>query len=194
MLQEIAINQSNFPALAQTADAAASPAAGSGSWHALWTHSHCEQQVHDQLAQKGFRVVYPTVDVWSRRRGVQRLIPAPMFPSYLFIRHEIDKAAYVEISKVKGLVCVLGERWDRLTTIPDEEMRAIEQVTAARQPVLPYPYLQQGQRARIIAGPLAGVEGILVEAKPRQGLLVLSVHLLQRSIAVAVDGTDVVPA
>ena len=53
-------------------------------------------------------------------------------------------------------------------------MQAIEQVTAARQPVLPYPYLKEGQRARIIGGPLAGVEGILVETKPQQGLLVLS--------------------
>lgn len=194
MLQEIPIGQSNFQPLTRTPNPAAVPTAGSESWYALWTHSHCEQLVHDQLAQKGFRVVYPTVDVWSRRRGVQRLIPAPMFPSYLFVRHDMDKAAYIEISKVKGLVCVLGERWDRLTQIPAEEMVAIERVTAARQPVLPYPYLKEGQRARIIAGPLAGVEGILVEAKPKQGLLVLSVHLLHRSIAVAVDGTDVVPA
>lgn len=192
MLQEIPI--SNFHAGTRTPDAAPAPAAGTGPWFALWTHSHCEQLVHDQLAQKGFCVVYPTVDVWSRRRGVQRLVKAPMFPSYLFLRHDMDKAAYIEVCKVKGLVCVLGERWDRLTEIPDEEMQAIEKVTAARQPVLPYPYLKEGQRARIIAGPLAGVEGILVEARPRQGLLVLSVHLLHRSIAVAVDGTDVVPA
>jgi transcription termination/antitermination protein NusG len=194
LLQETPISISNFHAGTCPAGAVAAPTAATGSWYALWTHSHCEQLVHDQLAQKGFCVVYPTIDVWSRRRGIQRLIPAPMFPSYLFVRHDIDKAAYIEISKVKGLVCVLGERWDRLTEIPAEEMQAIERVTVARQPVLPYPYLKEGQRARIIAGPLAGVEGILVETRPKQGLLVLSVHLLHRSIAVAVDGTDVVPA
>jgi transcription antitermination factor NusG len=98
------------------------------------------------------------------------------------------------VSKVRGLVRVLGERWDRLTAIPEEEMQAIQQVTAARQPVLPFPYLKEGQRARITGGPLAGVEGILVEARPRQGLLVLSLHFLQRSVAVVVDGTDVAPA
>jgi hypothetical protein len=38
------------------------------------------------------------------------------------------------------------------------------------------------------------VEGILVESRPERGLLVLSVHLLQRSVAVTVDGTEVVPA
>jgi transcription antitermination factor NusG len=168
--------------------------AGVESWYALWTHSHCEQLVFDQLVLKGFCAVLPTVDVWSRRRGVRRLVAAPMFPSYLFVRGTIDKSAYIEISKARGLVCMLGERWDRLTTIPDDEMVAIERVSAARQPVMPYPYLKEGQRARITSGPLVGVEGILVESKPEQGLLVLSLHLLHRSVAVVVDGCDVVPA
>ena len=187
MLQELAVFESDLstPALASTE---------SGSWYALWTNSHCEQLVYDQLAQKGFNAVLPTVDVWSRRRGVRRLISAPMFPGYLFVRGTIDKSAYIEISKCRGLVSLLGERWDRLTVIPEDEMQAIERVSAAKQPVLPYPYMKEGQRARIISGPLSGVEGILVESRPNQGLLVLSLHLLHRSVAVVVDGCDVVPA
>jgi transcriptional antiterminator NusG len=170
-------------------------AGAQGTWHALWTRSHCEQLVHDQLLQKGFCVFLPEIDVWSRRRGVQRLIRAPMFPSYLFLllRSPVDKAAYVEVCKVRGLVRVLGERWDRLAAIPSEEMMGIETVAAARQRVFPYPYLKEGQRARISKGPLAGIEGILVEAKPQRGLLILSVHLLQRSVAVSVDSTEVEP-
>ena len=178
-------------------DTATSPTAapaGSESWYALWTHSHCEHLVHEQLVQKGFHAVLPTVDVWSRRRGMRRLVAVPMFPSYLFLRGSIDKSSYIEIKKARGLVCMLGERWDSLTTIPDEEMQAIERVSAAHQPVLPYPYLKEGQRARITSGPLSGVEGILVESRPDQGLLVLSLHLLHRSVAVVVDGCDVVPA
>jgi transcriptional antiterminator NusG len=188
------ISELNLQPITRMADMAAAPPAESGSWYALWTHSHCEQLAHDQLVQKGFCAFLPKVEAWSRRRGVRHLVPAPMFPSYLFLRHVMNKAAYLEVTKVRGLVRVLGERWDRLTTIPVEEMQAIEKVTAARHPVLPFPYLKEGQRARITRGPLAGVEGILVEARPRQGLLVLSLHLLQRSVAVVVDGTDVVPA
>jgi transcriptional antiterminator NusG len=194
LLQEMPISTSNCHAETRTTGTVVAPAAGSGSWYALWTHSHCEQQVCDQLLQKGFRTLLPTVDVWSRRRGVRRLISTPMFPSYLFVRTTIDKSSYLEVAKVKGLVCLLGERWDRLTVIPDDEMQAIEQVSAAHHPVLPYPYLKEGQRARITRGPLAGVEGILVETRPQQGMLVLSLHLLHRSVAVVVDGTDVVPA
>jgi transcription termination/antitermination protein NusG len=189
LLQEIVNGESHVSSIAHTV-----PAAGGESWYALWTHSHCEQLVYDQLVQKGLCALLPTVDVWSRRRGVRRLISTPMFPSYLFLRCLVDKMTYIEVSKVKGLVCMLGERWDRLTVIPDEEMQAIATVSAARQPVLPYPYLKEGQRARITGGPLAGVEGILVEKRAEQGLLVLSLHLLHRSIAVVVDGVDVVPA
>lgn len=167
---------------------------GTDSWYALWTHSHCEQLVYDQLLQKGFCATLPMVDVWSRRRGVRRLIRTPMFPSYLFLHGTVDKSAYLEVTKCRGVVAVLGESWDRLTPIPNEEIEAIERVSATRQPVLPYPYLKEGQRARITGGPLTGLEGILVDSRPEQGLLVLSLHLLHRSIAVVIDGTAVAPA
>ena len=166
----------------------------SESWYALWTRSHCEQLVRDQLHRVGFRAFLPTVDVWSRRRGVRRLIDVPMFPGYLFLRHAIDKKSYCEISRVRGMVRVLGERWDCLARIPDEEMESIERVVTVRQPVLAYPYLKEGRRARIIAGPLAGLEGILVKSRPDKGLLLLSVHLLQRSVGISVDATAVAPA
>jgi len=69
----------------------------------------------------------------------------------------------------------------------------VQTVVGARLPVLPHAYLQEGQRVRIIRGPLADVQGILVRQDPRRGLLVLSVALLQQSVAVEVDCTDVVP-
>jgi len=166
----------------------------SESWYALWTHSHCEQLVRDQLLRAGYRAFLPTVDVWSRRRGVRRLIDVPMFPGYLFLRHAIDKKSYCEVSRVRGVVRVLGERWDSLARIPDEEMESIERIAMAREPVLPYPYLKEGRQVRIVAGPLAGLEGILVKSRLDKGLLVLSVHLLQRSVAMSVDATAVAPA
>jgi transcription antitermination factor NusG len=188
-LLQMAVTESSVPTITKTA-----PGAEPVSWYALWTHSHCEQLVYEQLLHKGFCALLPTMDVWSSRRGKRRLISTPMFPGYLFLRRAMDKTSYVEVSKCRGLVTVLGESWDRLSAIPDDEMAAIEQVAAAREPVLPYPYLKEGQRARITGGPLAGLEGLLVATRPQQGMLVISLHLLHRSVAVVIDGTDVVPA
>ena len=164
------------------------------AWYALWTHSNCEALVRDQLLSRGYYAFLPTIDQWSRRRGVRRLSAAPMFPGYLFLRHTMDKSAYSDVLKARGVVRILGDGWDRLAAIADDEIDAIERVSLSHRRVLPYPYLATGQRARITAGPLAGLEGVLVEARAHQGLLVLSVELLQRSVAVVIDATEVIPA
>jgi transcription termination/antitermination protein NusG len=158
-------------------------------WRVLWTHSNCEQLVHDQLAAKGFELFLPTVEAWCRRGGVRRLARLPLFRGYLFLRHAIDKAAYVEVCKARGLVRVLGERWDQLDVVPDIEIQAIQRLVRAGAPMLPHPYLREGQRVRITRGPLADVEGILVRINPKKGLLVVSVNLLKRSVAVQLDCT-----
>jgi transcription antitermination factor NusG len=170
------------------------PSAAAAPWFALWTHSHCEDRVREQLAAKGFRVFLPTIRDWSRRAGVRRLIARPMFPSYLFVQHGIDKRSYVEIMKTKGLVRILGERWDRLAPIPETEIDSIHRIANEDVPVFPYSYVREGQRVRITAGALAGVEGVLVRSRPHRGLLVLSIDLLRRSVAVEVDCTAVEPA
>ena len=163
------------------------------SWFAVWTHSHCEQLVHDQLAGKGFRMFLPTMRTWSRRAGKQRLIPVPMFQSYLFINHAIDKRSYVEILNTRGVVRILGARWDELLPVADAEIDALRRIQDADVPVLPHAYLREGQRVRIHEGPLTGVEGVLVRSRPNRGVLVLSVDLLRQSVALEVDCTAVVP-
>ena len=162
-------------------------------WFVLWTHSHCEQLVHDQLAGNGFDVFLPTIKTWSRQKGVRRAISVPMFPGYAFVNHAMDKWSYTALLKTRGLVRILGERWDRLEAVPAAEIEAIRRVAAVDAPVMPHPYLRQGQRVRIVDGPLIGVEGILVQVKPSKGLLVLSVDLLRQSVALEVDCTVVVP-
>ena len=162
-------------------------------WYALWTNSHCEQLVHEQLAAKGFRTFLPTMADWSRRAGTRRLIQRPMFPGYLFVNEAIDKRNYVEIMKTRGVVRILGDRWDSLAPVPDVEIEGIRQVMSSDAAVMPYPYLREGHRVRIVEGPLTGVEGILVRRRPARGLLVLSVELLHRSVAVEVDCSAVTP-
>src|SRR3989442_8786553 len=159
------------------------------AWHALWTRSHCEQLVHDQLAVKRFNLFLPKIDQWSRRGGVRRLIRVPLFPAYVFLHGAMDKGSYVEVLKARGLVQVLGERWDRLATIPDGEIDAIQRIVGARVPTLPHPYLREGQRGRITRGPLADVEGVFVRTKPNRGLLVVAVDLLLARLAAPVDCT-----
>ena len=156
-------------------------------WHALWARSNCEQLVHDALRAKGFEVFLPKVGVWSRRAGQRRLTPAPMFRGYLFLRRAMDKESYIAVSQASGLVAILGERWDRLAVVPDPDIAAIQQALRVDLPVLPHPFLAAGERVRVTRGPLTDVEGFFVRANRAKGLLVISIDMLQRSVAVEVD-------
>ena len=162
-------------------------------WHVLWTRSNCEHQVHAQLRAKGFELFLPTVGRWTAREKARRVSCSPLFPGYLFLRHAMDKHSYIEVSKARGLVSVLGERWDRLAAVPDQEIESIQKAVQSELPVMAHPCLRDGQRVRVLHGPMENVEGILLKSEPKRGLLVLSVELLRRSVAVQVEFTSVVP-
>jgi transcription antitermination factor NusG len=117
-----------------------------------------------------------------------------MFPGYLFLRHALNKESDVEVRKARGLVAILGDRWDRRAVVPDGEVDAVRTLARTALPTVAYPYLREGQRVRVTRGPLTDVEGILVRTKPQRGLLVLSVHLVHSSVAVEIDCTSVTPA
>ena len=170
------------------------PCAADARWYALWTHSHCEQLVRDQLAAKQFEVFLPKIETWSRRAGVKHRIWTPMFPGYLFVRDALTDPRYAELLAARGLVCVLNNGDGNLADVPEAEIEAIRSLVQSNLPAVPHPYLHAGQRVRIVSGPLADVEGILVDQQASKGMLVLSVHLFQRSVAVEVDCTLAVAA
>jgi transcription antitermination factor NusG len=180
-VEEWAEQRNNLPAAVATAC----------PWYALYTRSHCEQLVYEQLTAKGFHLFLPKMQVWSQRAGVRHRIEVPLFPGYLFLHSQVDSAIYLEVRQARGLVRILGQGWGRLAVVPEEEIHAIHTVLRSKLPLHPHPYLQKGQRVRVMRGLLSGVEGILVGAKANKGRLVLSVELLQQSVAVEVDCSDV---
>ena len=146
-----------------------------------------------QLAARGFHPFVPRIETWTRRGNARRLATVPLFPGYLFLNDALDKARHVEVRKARGVAAVLGDGWDRPAVVPEHEIDAIRKVVDAHVPAFIHPYLKEGRRVRIEGGPLAGVEGTLLRVRPDKNLLVLSVEMLQRSVAVEVDCAQVVP-
>jgi transcription antitermination factor NusG len=163
------------------------------AWYAIWTRSHCERLVTDQLAAKGFSTFLPEMGTWSKRQGQLHVVPMPMFPGYLFVRQRMDKYAYVEMLKVRGLVRILEDGWNRLTPIADDEVSAVQRLVEAQVPVFPHGPMLEGDRVRVTEGPLKDVEGTFIEDRPGCGRLVVSIGLLGRGVAIEVDGTSVKP-
>jgi transcription antitermination factor NusG len=76
------------------------------------------------------------------------------------------------------------------TPIPDEQIESLKKAISTHVPCFPHPFLSAGKRVRIRGGSLDGVEGILVRQGADQSVVV-SVELLQRSVAIRVEGYDI---
>jgi transcription antitermination factor NusG len=185
---EVSVGKGAKPAVVEAAAIEPAPAS---QWFAIWTRSHCEQLVMDQLRERGFAVFLPRATVWSRRGRTRRRIAAPLFPGYLFLHHALDREAHVEVIKARGVVSVLGDGLDRVTPVPDPEIERLQRLTDADVPVFPFVGFNNGDPVRIVAGPLASLEGTFVRGRPDKGLFVVSVSLLQRHVAVEVNCVDV---
>jgi transcription antitermination factor NusG len=70
--------------------------------------------------------------------------------------------------------------------VPDVEIDSIRKIIETRTQLFPNPYLAMGKNVEIVRGSLRGVIGTIVAVKSGWRLVV-SVHLLQRSIAVEMD-------
>jgi transcription termination/antitermination protein NusG len=159
-------------------------------WYVAQTCSQHEKRVAEQLEQRcieNFLPLYESVSRWKDRRV---RLQVPLFDGYVFVRLALrERLRALEIPSVVRLVGFGGLP----TALPDEEMASLRESLNRNLRAEPYPYFAVGRRVRIKAGPLAGLEGVLVR-KRSQFRFVLSIELIQRSIIVDVDAADVIEA
>ncbi len=161
-----------------------------GRWYALQVKQRYEKITAAVLRNKGYREFLPTYR--TRRRWSDRLaeVEFPLFPGYVFCHFDINDR-HAPIVTTPGVVRIVGV--GRIPApVADDEIGAIHQVIESGLAAEPCRFLQAGARVRVEYGALAGVEGIFLEAKKHQRL-VISVTLLQRSIAVEIDAAWVAP-
>jgi len=156
-------------------------------WYALQVRTRHESGVADYLGGKGYEWFLPlskTRKCWSDRI---KEVESPLFPGYLFCRFDCQNR--LPILKTPGVIQIVGYNRQPIS-IDESEIAAIQTLVASGVPNQPWSFGEIGERVEIKSGPLRGLEGILVESRGRHRL-VLSVSLLQRSVAVEVDSAFV---
>jgi transcriptional antiterminator NusG len=158
-------------------------------WYALQVRTRYERVVADHLTGRGFEWFLPLRKDRKRWSDRMKEIESPLFPGYLFCR--FDTQNRLPILQTPGVVQIVG--YNRQPISVDElEIAAIQTLVAAGVPNQPCSFVEIGDRVRIESGPLRGLEGILVESRGKHKF-VLSVSLLQRSVAVEIDSLAVTP-
>lgn len=158
-------------------------------WYAAYTCANHEKQVAAQLSESGvehFLPLYHTVRRWKDRR---MHLDLPLFPGYVFVRLPLrERLRVLRVPSVVHLVGFAGLP----TALPEEEIETLRTGLVGAACAQPHPFLTVGRRVRILNGPLAGMEGILQRRKGNYRV-VLSLDLIQRSIAVEADAADLIP-
>ncbi len=158
-------------------------------WYAVHTRSRHEKAIAarlDSQAMETFLPLHRSRHTW--KNGVHADVDAPLFPCYLFARIDIrDRLHLLQTPGVLGFAAASA----RPTAIPNEEIALLRTATEKLK-AEPHPYLNCGDWVRIVAGPLAGMAGVLMRRK-QEYRVVLSIEAIMRSIAVEVSEFEIEP-
>lgn len=155
-------------------------------WYALYTVVRHERKVADQITCQGiscFLPLYRSVRRWKDRRKELAMV---LFPGYVFVRMALQhRLRVLQLPGVVRLVTFNGEP----AVLPEQEIENLRTRLCRNGRIEPHPYLNVGRTVRVRSGPLEGLEGIIVRTKD-SCRIVLSIHLIKRSVAVEVDECD----
>jgi transcription termination/antitermination protein NusG len=162
-------------------------------WYAVHTRSRHEDRVCLGLRQKSFHAFLPKLEVWSKRKDRRKKILIPLFPGYLFVELlSLDNHTKVDVLKTFGVVRILGKpRGTEPLPIPDEKIDAIQRIVKSKVEVQQFQYPKVGEPARIIDGPFKGLEGLVLRTDYQKELFVIAIELLQRSVAIKLEGFQI---
>jgi transcription termination/antitermination protein NusG len=158
-------------------------------WYAAYTKPCHEKRVAEHLEIRNVELFLPLYR-GSRRwnNGCKVMLERPLFPGYVFVHiPPNERVRVLELSSVVSIVGTTGGP----TPLPDED---IERLRSGLHLVHaePHPILTVGETVTIRSGPLKGMTGVVTRQK-NSFRVVLTVHLIMKSVAVEVSVGDVEP-
>lgn len=158
-------------------------------WYVTYTCPRHEKHVARQFEERGISFFLPLYKSMRRWKDRKKQIELPLFPGYVFVQMKSDNR--VDLLRVPGVVHLVSFQ-GRPAAVAGAELEVLRRGVIGCSVLRPHPYLKAGRKIRIRGGAMAGVEGILVRRK-ESARVVLSISLIQRSVAMEIDETDVEP-
>jgi len=160
-------------------------------WYAIYVRSRHEFKVNETLSKMGVTSFLPTIEKLRQWKDRKKKVLFPLFPGYLFVNINYTHDDVIKVLKVYGVVKFLQQNVNP-EPVPDEQIDAIYKIVCFKDGIDQYPYLKEGQRVRIVNGPLSGICGILI-TKENEHKVVVGVDILQKGVGVKVHITDIEP-
>ena len=158
-----------------------------GLWWVAHTKSRNEKALAHNMMHKNIAYFLPMIWKIRYQRGRTTRSLLPLFSGYMFFcGNENQRIETLRTNRVANLIEVNDQR--KLL----EELSQIEQAFRAGADLSPHRYIRAGQHCRVIAGPLAGLQGIVVKTKSAVRLL-LQINMLGQAASVEISSCLIEP-
>lgn len=133
------------------------------NWFVFYTCPRAEKLVYNELIKRDYEVFLPitrTLKIWRNRQ--KKWIEQVLFPGYIFVNTNcFELYDIVRVPKIVTYIHCAGKP----SVIPLKEIDGIKKMLCLEQEISVETSFSEGEKVRIVYGPLAGHEGILLRQK-----------------------------
>ena len=155
------------------------------NWYIFYTCPRAEKKVYQDLISRNYDVFLPMLKksrCWKNRQ--KKIIHTPLFPSYIFVNTILSEV--YKICKFPKIATYI-RCGDSPSRIPIKDIESVRKMLSLEIEVNVEPAYYNGELVKIITGPLAGLEGKLLNQK---GLTRFGIELKEINYIVTVDIRD----
>ena len=139
-------------------------------WYAVYTRPRAEKQAYERLLEQGIEAYLPLqkkLRQWSDRK---KWVEVPLFTSYVFVR--VNRYYYDTVLKTNGVVKYISFE-GKAATIPQEQIDNLKIVVDSDADVETiWEKHRRGDKVRVTAGSLRGLQGELISDGGRKKVLI----------------------
>ena len=160
-------------------------------WYLVHTRPNGERKAEINLEAQGFKTFLPQIEKTIRHARRLTTVRRPLFARYLFVSLDIARDRWVSINSTIG-VSRLVVHEGRPAAVPSGIVETLLAHSDAGLTRLDHS-LAQGQRVRILSGPLADFTATIMRLDERRRVDVL-LEVMGSAVSVSVDRRTLAPA
>ncbi len=159
------------------------------SIYVIYTKAGNEEEIVSQIKSgvlsEGEDAYIPRYLREKKRQDVTRIVYAVLFPGYVFCETDRPEDLRQRLKRVNGLTKLLRNS-DGIAPLYDDEERLIKKLCGKSHVLEISKGILEGGRAKVIQGPLMGMDAIITKVNRKKMTAVIEVELLRRKVEVTV--------
>jgi transcription antitermination factor NusG len=156
-------------------------------WLVCHTRPRCEKKFAALMRAEKFEHYLPLVDSVRKYAQQTKHFTKPLFPGYVFAEVPVEMKPRIYQMDLLARAIIVDDVPKFLRQLAD-----VKAIVASGFELSVMPLLTKGRRARILGGPLHGLEGIVDNPSNPKGI-VLAVDVLQQGLLVRVPAGQLQP-